>query len=297
MKRGIKLVLATAIISGLSIFFNAFGVKGIDSSIFTFSKNIIVAIFILSIILLLKQSQEIKKLNKKSWLKLSLIGLIGGSIPFLLFFKGLQLATGPTSAFIHKTLFIFVAVLAIIFLKEKLSYKIIIPTILLLAGNFFLLKINFFSFGTGELLILLATLFWAAENIISKHTLKELSGNLVAFGRMAFGSLFILIFLVTTNKAPLLVSITLNQSLWVIATSIFLLLFVTTYYNGLKTIKVTTATSILLLGSPITLLLSSIFLTKTIALSQITGILLTIVGISAIIYLLEKTPQETISTA
>ncbi|MFH1592085.1 MAG: EamA family transporter [Candidatus Woesearchaeota archaeon] len=297
MNRGVKLVLATAIISGFAIFLNSFGVKGIDSSIFTFSKNILVAIFLLSTIFFLKQFKELKSLTKKSWLKLALIGLIGGSIPFLLFFKGLQLATGPTSAFIHKTLFIYATILAFIFLKEKLNWKITIPTILLLIGNYFLLKINAFNFGKGELLILIATLFWATENILSKHTLKELSGNLVAFGRMAFGSLFILIFLITTNKTPLLLSLQFNQILWTLATSILLLLFVTTYYNGLKTIKVTTATSILLLGSPITLLLNLLLLGKAITILQVTGMLLTTTGVLFIIYFFEKSTQETISTA
>jgi drug/metabolite transporter (DMT)-like permease len=297
MKKGVKLIVATAIISGFSIFFNTFGVKGIDSSIFTFAKNIIVAIFLLSMILLIKQFNEIKNLKPKSWIKLSSIGLIGGSIPFLLFFKGLQLTTGPTSAFIHKTLFIYASIFAIIFLKEKLNHKIIIPAILLLIGNFLLLKINSFTFGQGEFFILVATVFWATENIISKHALKELSGNMVAFGRMAFGSLFILIFLLFTNKIPLLLSLAPKQIFWILATSILLLLYVTTYYNGLKTVKVTTATSILLLGSPITLLLNSIFLEKTINLSQSTGILSIFTAVIIMIYFLEWSPQEITSHA
>ena len=41
-RKGLQLVFFTAIISGVSIFINSYGIKGIDSSVFTFSKNIIV---------------------------------------------------------------------------------------------------------------------------------------------------------------------------------------------------------------------------------------------------------------
>jgi len=131
-KAGLLLVFLTAIISGFSIFINSFGVKGFDSSVFTFSKNVVVALFLFSIIIFLKQFNELKKLNKKQWLNLIGIGLIGGSIPFLLFFKGLQMATGAAAGFIHKTIFVYVAVFALLFLKEKLTKSIFIGALLLL---------------------------------------------------------------------------------------------------------------------------------------------------------------------
>lgn len=297
MKNGVKLVIGTASISGVSIFLNAFGVKGVDSSVFTFAKNVLVTVFLFSTILLLGQFNEIKRLKLKSWIKLVAIGFIGGSIPFLLFFRGLQLATGANGSFIHKTLFIYASIMAVVFLKEKLSWKILIPALLLLVGNFLLLKMNNFNFGHGELLVLIATLFWASENVLSKHSLRDLSGNLVAFGRMFFGSLFILIFLVITRKTSLLLNLEINQLLWILGTSALLLLFVMTYYNGLKTINVTTATSILLLGSPITFILDYLFLDRALSLLQTIGIILTSSGIGIVIYFFEKTSYETISTA
>src|SRR3989344_2164661 len=167
-KNGLLLVFITAIISGFSIFINSFAVKGFDSSVFTFSKNIVVALLLFSVLLFFGQFQELKRLSAKQWGQLALIGLIGGSIPFLLFFKGLQLTTGQTSAFIHKTIFIYVTVFAVIFLKEKLTYKHLIAASLLLAGNFLLILPDF-NFSTGHLLILSATIFWAAENALAKQ--------------------------------------------------------------------------------------------------------------------------------
>ena len=282
-KNGLLLVFITAIISGFSIFINSFAVKGFDSSVFTFSKNIVVALLLFSVLLFFGQFQELKRLSAKQWGQLALIGLIGGSIPFLLFFKGLQLTTGQTSAFIHKTIFIYVTVFAVIFLKEKLTYKHLIGASILLAGNFLLILPDF-NFSRGHLLIFSATIFWAAENALAKQALKELSGNIVAFGRMFFGSLFILIFLASTKKLPLITSMSQPQYLWIMITSVFLLLYVFTYYNGLKYIEVTTATYILSLGSVITTVLTY-FNGAPISIMGSVGMLLITLGIISILWL------------
>ena len=42
-------------------------------------------------------------------------------IAFLLFFSGLAMASAPTAAFIHKTMFIWVALMAVPFLGERLG--------------------------------------------------------------------------------------------------------------------------------------------------------------------------------
>jgi len=278
-KKGITLVLLTALISGFSIFINKLGIKGINPYIFTFSKNIIVMIFLFSTILLFKNFNQLKKLKRKEWIKLGVIGFFGGSIPFLLFFKGLSMTSGATAAFIHKTMFVYVIVLASLFLKEKINKKILAGAFILLFGNFLLLKINNFAFNTGDLLVLVATLFWATENTISKYALKTIPSTIVAFGRMSFGSLFILAFLIMSGNAKNIMVLTTNQILWTILTSGFLFLYVFTWYAGLKHIKVSLATSILLLGSPITTLLSITFLGTVITLSQLLGIVLVPLGI------------------
>ncbi len=119
--KGIYFALATAFISGLAVFLNKFAVGfWTNSSVFTTAKNLVVAILLTSLILLVKKLPELKKLSKKDWRQLIIIGFIGGSIPFLLFFKGLTLTSATGAAFIHKTLFIWVAVLAIPILKEKI---------------------------------------------------------------------------------------------------------------------------------------------------------------------------------
>ena len=298
-KKGLLFILGTAIISGISIFINKFGVKGIDAYLFTGAKNIIVAIFLFSLILLAKDFKKLKAMSKKDIGTLFLIGLFGGSIPFLLFFKGLQMTSAAQGAFIHKTMFIWVGILALVFLKEKLSKGILIGALLLLAGNFLLLRLTNFVFTTGDLLILGAALFWSVETVISKHALKELDSKIVAFGRMFFGSLIILGFLAFNGSLSLVSTLSSTHLLWILITSLFLVGYVFTWYSGLKHVKASIATSILLLGSVITTGLNIAFAEAVIVPSQIIGIILLITGLVCIIWFstILKKFQSTFSIA
>jgi drug/metabolite transporter (DMT)-like permease len=282
-ERGVILVLFTALISGFSIFINKFGVKGINPYIFTWSKNIAAVMLLFCVILFLRKFNELKGLDRKSWEKLALIGFFGGSVPFLLFFKGLQITSAANASFIHKMMFIFVAVLAAIFLKEKISKKIIIPAGMLLAGNALLLKLTWTSINIGDVMIFTAMLFWAVEITMSKNALKNISSEIVAFGRMFFGAVFILAFLVASGNIGNAAALTLPQITWVFVTSLFLFLYLFTFYNGLKFIEAHVAASILLLGSVVTTLLSVAFSNAAITIAQALGMLLLVAGVIGVV--------------
>lgn len=287
-RKGLFFVLTTAFISGISIFLNSFAVASFEPSIFTTLKNMVVAVFLFSLFFLLKDLKELKLLSKKNWLQLMVIGLVGGSIPFLLFFNALAYTTAINAAFLHKLLFVFVAFLAVIFLKERVNKKVLLSSLLLLLAVILLFGINISSFSFFDLMILAATLLWAAENIISKKVLNELSAKTVAFGRMFFGSLFLLVFLLFTEKASLVFSLSLNHFIWLMLTSIFLFAYVFTWYNGLKRIPVSLATSILLLGLPITALLNYFFLYESILPLQFLSYFILFSGIILLIKFQEK---------
>ncbi len=284
--KGILLVLSTAIISGVSIFANSYFVTKIDPSGLTLFKNSLTAFALFSIIFIgaryskNKNFNQLKTLTKKQWGALTIIGLIGGSIPFLLFFQGLAMIQGSAGALIHKTMFIFVAVFATFFLKEK-NNKLILPlAILLIIGNFLLINGDFGSIGTGHLMVLAATLLWAAENTYSKHLLKDLNGTTVAFGRMFFGSIIILGYIASTTNLNQALTLNLNQTIQIGIATLFLIGYVLTWYNGLKFVPVTLATSILLIGAPITTALNWIILNKGLNVYQISGAFIILAAVS-----------------
>ncbi|MBU0635801.1 DMT family transporter, partial [Candidatus Micrarchaeota archaeon] len=222
-----------------------------------------------------------RALTKKQWGQLALIGLTGGSIAFLLFFFALQNTSAITAGFLHKTIFIFATILAVVFLKEKINKKFLLGGILLFAGNFLVFS-ALESFSIIDLLVVAAVVLWAIENTFAKKVLKELSGLQVAFGRIFFGTLFMLPILFFSNNLPDLALLSWQELQWVLIASGFLFLFVASYYSGLKYIPVSRATALLLIGQPITAILSLAFLAKAIAPLQALGFLVLLGGIALV---------------
>lgn len=278
-RAGLFLVLATAFISGFSVFFNKLGMGGINPFIFTTLKNLLVAFFLFSAILGIGHFKALKKLKLKEWGALFLIGLLGGSLAFLLFFKGLTMTSAAQASFLHKGMFILAAPLAFLFLKERLEKNFLIAAIFLLGGNLLFFRLTEFSFRLGDFLILGATLLWAIEGVLAKKILVSISSQVVAFGRMFFGSILMLSFLIFTGQFSLIGQLRIDQMAWVFLTSLFLLGYVTTWYAGLKRTRLSLATSVLTLGAPVTTFLSVAFLNGGFSPWQIGGSFLLVLGI------------------
>lgn len=277
--KGIYLAFITSIISGFAIFLNKFAVFAWNnSSVFTTAKNLVAAVFLVSLIFLLKKLPELKTLSKKQWLLLATIGLIGGSVPFLLFFKGLSLASAPSAAFIHKTLFIWIALLAVPFLKEKLSGLQFLSLGIILTGLYLLKPLESFSFGYAEILILAATLFWAIENIVAKIALRGISPLVVGSGRMFFGSLFLLSYLIYTREISSLFVLSGTKLWWLMASGAILFGYVVSWYSALKLAPAATVSAILVIAGPITLLLDSVFVSHRFSALPIVPIIMIAAG-------------------
>lgn len=258
--KGYFLVLGTAVISGLSIFINKFGVSVANPYGFAFLKNTVVAILLCVVIFSIKDWKILKALEKKQWGLLVLIGVVGGGIPFLLFFKGLSMTSAAGAAFIHKMMFVWIFILAAVFLKEKISRSCYFAGILILGGNMLLLKMSAISLDWGMALVFLATFFWAVENVISKYLIREIPPRIVMWARMFFGSIAILAFIIFSGQSIIFTQLDLPQIGWVLLTGVVLFGYVTTWYSGIKYIKITEAAVILTLGAPITTLLNAAFL-------------------------------------
>jgi drug/metabolite transporter (DMT)-like permease len=267
--KGIWFACVTALVSGVSVFLNKFsGAAWRDSSVFTTVKNIPVALLFLAIVLSPKIFAGLKKLSKKQWLYLLLVGLIGGSIPFLLFFRGLAMTSAANAAFIQKTLFIWVGILAMIFLKEKFGVAQIAAFGLLFVGNFILGGIKSWKLGAGELMILGATLLWSIEYVLAKKLLANTSSETVGWARMFFGSIFMIIFLAATGRAAGLASVDLSQAKWLALSSGLLFVYVFTWYKALKYAPASVVTCLLVPASLLTTLLNSVFVTHRFSIEQ-----------------------------
>lgn len=294
IKQGIIFSLITAIISGFSIFYNKLVItKGIDPLIFNIIKNGGVAL-VLSILLLLSKPKNLLKISFSKLKYLILIGIVGGSIPFYLFFEGLRMADAVNANLIHKTLFIWVAILAIPFLGEKLNLWQTLGYILIFSGNLFIGGFLGFKLNTGEFMILTATLLWSIENIIAKLVLKKTESNLVAWGRMFFGTLILVAFGIYSGKISLLTKVNLKDLIPIFTSILLLTAYVVSWYKALKLAPVTLVTSILVLATPITNILTAVFITHALLPTQVFNGAFSLLGIVFISFFMPKVFEKNV---
>ena len=258
-ERGVLLALGTAAISGLSVYLNAFGVKLVaDAAVYTTAKNGVAAIILVGLALALGAAREARVLDGRRRAGLLVIAVIGGSVPFLLFFSGLAIATAPTAAFIHKTLFIWVALMAVPLLGERVGLIQVGALGVLLAGQVLVAPPIGIGWGAGETMIAAATLLWSVEVVLAKRLLVGISAPLLGAARMGLGFVVLLGYLVVSGRLGGLGAISAGALLWVVVTGVLLAGYVTTWFGALRLAPATTVTSILVAGAVGTGVLSSV---------------------------------------
>jgi len=278
-QKGIRLAIVAAVISGVSVYVNKFGVAQVsDPFIYTTLKNSFVAIGFLTLFGLLASWKELRTFTLHQWLSWVALGLIGGGIPFLLFFQGLATASAPSAALIQKTLFIWVALLAVPLLGEQLGWWQIGGLGALAVGQYFVQPTSALSWGMGETLILIATLMWAVETIVAKKVLAGMSARTAALGRMGIGAMAMWIFIALTGRAESATVLNGTPWFWVALTSVFLFGYVWIWYGAIKAAPATIVTTILTLGAIITVALAAMAEGKFATAPQIASLVLMVLG-------------------
>lgn len=233
INKGILLAFTASVISGIAIFYSKLSIAHIPPLVLTTGRNTYVALLFLFLILFSRKIKEVKKLTRGQIARLILVGFVGGALPFYLFFSGLSHIPAIQANLIQKSLFIWVTLLALIFLKEKLNKVYLVAFILIAAANFYFAKIDF-SLGKGELMILAATLLWSVETIVAKKMLKHVSSELVGLFRMGIGSILLLITSVVTGNITTLLTINASQMTIIFVGGTILFFYVFSWYKGLQ---------------------------------------------------------------
>ncbi|NNC75370.1 MAG: EamA family transporter, partial [Acidimicrobiia bacterium] len=165
-------------------------------------------------------------------------------------------ASSGQAAFIHKTLVIWVAMLAIPLLGEKVKAPHIAAIALLVAGQFMLIGgIADIAWGTGEWLILGATLLWSIEVIVAKRVLKRVPTSKVAAARLALGGIVLVAYGIATGAFSGLATLGATEWAWIAPTALTLSLYVTSWYGALERAPAIDVTAVLVFGAVITALL------------------------------------------
>jgi drug/metabolite transporter (DMT)-like permease len=255
---GIALAFVTAVISGISIFVNGHAVRHFsDATVYTTAKNAVAGTLLLVLALTSRRVAPTQRVHGRRWLALLGVAVIGGSVPFVLFFEGLARAQATQAAFIQKTLVIWVALLAVPLLRERFRAPHALAIVLLLAGQAWLAgHAGTIVFGAGEAMILAATLLWSVEIVYVKRLLDVLSPRTLAVARMGIGTALLVGWVGLSGKAGQFSRLDGTQWRWIVLTGLLLTAYVATWYAALARAQAIDVTAALVFGAFVTALLS-----------------------------------------
>jgi drug/metabolite transporter (DMT)-like permease len=252
---GVALAFCTAVISGVSIYVNGYAVKHFtDATVYTTAKNAVAGALLVVLVLALRsRTPDTSTLRTRNWRALLAVAVVGGSVPFILFFEGLKQSQATQASFIQKTLVVWVAILAVPFLHERLRAPHLAAIALLVLGQAWLVgSAGTVTFGRGEAMILTATLLWAVEVVLVKRFLATIATGTLAVARMGLGAAILLGWVVVSGKLGALTSLDGAQLKWVLVTGVLLTLYVATWYAALARAQAVDVTAMLVFGAVVT---------------------------------------------
>jgi drug/metabolite transporter (DMT)-like permease len=258
---GIGLALVTAIVSGVSIYVNGHAVKHFgDATVYTTAKNAVAGVLLLALAVGTTRpsaSAPTRSSSGAQRLGLLVVAVVGGSVPFVLFFEGLARSEATQAAFIQKTLVVWVALLAVPLLRERFRLPHALAIVLLVAGQAWIAgHLGTVAFGSGEAMILAATLLWSVEVVYAKHLLSALPARTLAAARMGIGTVLLVGWVAVSGKLGQLTGLGTEQWRWVVLTGLLLTAYVATWYAALARAQAVDVTAVLVFGAVVTALLS-----------------------------------------
>jgi drug/metabolite transporter (DMT)-like permease len=254
-----------ALVSGVAVFVNGIAVRNFDdATVYTTAKNlwagVLLAVAMMALPMRPARQPDDGSNGRPMWPWLVVVAVIGGAVPFVLFFEGLALATSTDAAFIHKTLVVWVAIGASVVLRERLRAVHLVAIVLLVVGHVVVSGgVSLSDAGRGEALILFATLLWTLEVLVVKRLLVTLPAQYLATVRMLGGSIVLLGWLIVRGDLTALAGFSAGQWWWIAVTGTTLAGFVSLWYRALAAAPATDVTAVLVAGAVVTAVLNTGF--------------------------------------
>lgn len=291
---GVLVAGVTALVSGVSVFVNAYGLRAVSSpAVYTTAKNLVatVALSLLAVACwrgLLgsgaasrfatpvgndRPSLRVRWRGERPWARwvgLAYVGVIGGGLAFVLFFDGLAQSEPAAAAFWRDTLVIWVAIFALGTLRERIRWWNVAAIALLIAGEITVTGgVGQLAANHGELLVLSSSVLWAIEVIVAKALLRDVAPAAISVVRMGVGAVTLLGYLAATGNVSALVALSASQWRWALWCGLLLAAYVATWMTALSRARALDVTSVLVASAPITWLLQVAAGTSTPAASSL----------------------------
>lgn len=135
-----------------------------------------------------------KRIEPRDWWTVALLGILNIPINQFFFLIGISYTSAPNVSLAYALTPIFVFIIAVIFLKEKVSYLKIIGIAVAVGGAIVLLSEKGFNFSSdsmkGDLFALMASLSWGLYTIVGRNFTRKYGAIYATALAMASGTIF-----------------------------------------------------------------------------------------------------------
>lgn len=285
-------ILILAIIR--SIYFIVTKIAVDNLSVIELGISMRLVMFVIFIIVLYRKKELGLVFKTKGVLgRLIIIGIFGFLIDFTNFW-GLKLSTASNGSILVRADILFTNIASIIIFKKRFTIYDWIYSTGMLAGIFLVLDINIINFsfnGWGDILFILSALFLCINGFIIKNVQCDeknpQKGTVVAFYNVIVTTvLFAALFVIETDKTAFL---EFRQNFGHVFVPLFFsgllqVLCYLLYYYNLKNLQVWIVKISLLIIPVITTAMSFFFLSESVNLNQLMGMIIVVAGCAGIIY-------------
>ena len=306
---GVRLAAVTALVSGLSVFVNSYGVRSFhDAASYTTAKNLVAALLLAALATLASRRRPSARTGAWAgatagagagagagatggrppatapWRRavgFAYVAVVGGGLAFVLFFDGLAATSAAPAAFLHDTLVLWVGVACWALRRERPSAANLAAVALLVAGQTALGGgIGHLVASRGALLVLAATLLWSAEVLVAKRLLADTPPQRLGLVRMGGGGLVLLASVAADGHLHDLVGLDPAQAGWVLLTGALLAAYVATWLAALARGRALDVTSVLVGSALVTTALQALA-GQHVGAAQLAGLGLVAAGVAA----------------
>jgi drug/metabolite transporter (DMT)-like permease len=285
---GYVFAVLAACISGVSVYVNSLGVRSFaDPVLYTTLKDGLVGVVLLvPLCFSTGWRSEYRQLNRKTWAWLVALALTGGSLPFALFYTGLQATTAATGALVNHFQFVLVALFAALFLGERLRPTVWAGMAILLIATVVGTNLDTLQWNSGSVLIAASTVLFAIDFVIAKHLLRGLATLTVMTARMTLGTAMLLVYVIASGRSIPLTELSATQWQFLVVTGVLLLLFTATTFTAIRHSSVSVVLAVGTVAPVITTALQFISSGKLqLGTADLTALMLTFAAVAAIIAL------------
>jgi len=245
---GYALAALAAIISGVSVYVNSLGVRSFsDPIVYTTLKDGFVGLVLLVPLAASRNLRaDYQRLDVHTWFWMVALALTGGSLPFALFFTGLQITTAATAALLNHFQFVLVALLAAALLKEAIRPAMWVGFVVLLLGTLLGTNLHALVWNEGAWLVGASTILFAIDFVIAKHLLGGLATLTVMTARMTLGTGLLFLYVIVSGRLEQVTQLGPTQWKFALLTGLILLAFTTTTFTA---IRWTSVSAVLAIGT------------------------------------------------